>query len=66
MVATTIFPGRYVQGAGALELLGEEAARLGGKPLAIVDAAVMSFVEPALRPPLASESFAGECCDPEI
>jgi glycerol dehydrogenase len=70
MITTAIFPGRYVQGAGALDLLGEEAARLGRKPLAVVDAAVLRFVGPALvgkdGAPLAQQAFAGECCDPEI
>lgn len=70
MITTAIFPGRYVQGAGALELLGQEAARLGRRPMAIVDAAVLDFVGPALKDrdgaPLAQQTFAGECCDPEI
>jgi hypothetical protein len=29
MITTAIFPRRYVQGDGALELLGEETGRLG-------------------------------------
>jgi glycerol dehydrogenase len=32
MISTAIFPSRYVQGDGALELLGEELKRLGAKP----------------------------------
>ena len=29
MIRTIIFPGRYIQGANAIERLGSEAARLG-------------------------------------
>ena len=37
MITTTIFPSRYVQGPNALELLGEELARLGKKVLLLQD-----------------------------
>lgn len=70
MVTTSIFPGRYVQGAGALDLLGEEAARLGRKPLALVDRAVADLLGDALRgkdgAPFEQEAFGGECSEPEI
>lgn len=70
MITTSIFPGRYVQGAGALSLLGEEATRLGRSPLALVDGAVAATVAPALHPPggvpVAQEVFQGECSEPEI
>jgi glycerol dehydrogenase len=70
MISTSIFPGRYIQGAGALEALGEEAARLGRKPLAIVDAAIARAVTPSLvgkdGAPMAQNAFQGECSDPEI
>ncbi|EHL97628.1 glycerol dehydrogenase [Acetobacteraceae bacterium AT-5844] len=70
MIATSIFPGRYVQGAGALEAVGEEAARLGRKPFAIVDAAIARMVSPSLvgkdGAPMAQNAFGGECSDPEI
>jgi hypothetical protein len=33
MIQASIFPGRYVQGAGALNRLGKEAARFGKKLL---------------------------------
>ena len=36
MKQTAIFPGRYVQGEGVLEGLGEEIQRLGTKALLIV------------------------------
>jgi len=70
MIMTTIFPGRYVQGGGALKSLSEEVARFGAKALAIVDAAVMTVVTPALRNTaqvsFVVERFGGECCDAEI
>lgn len=70
MVSTSIFPGRYVQGAGALELLGEEAARLGRRPLAVVDKAVAPLLGNSLAgqdgAPFAREAFGGECSEPEI
>lgn len=70
MVTTSIFPGRYVQGAGALDLLGEEAARLGRKPLALVDKSVAALVSGALHAkdgaPFDQQEFGGECSEPEI
>jgi glycerol dehydrogenase len=69
-ITTTIFPGRYVQGAGALHSLGEEVARLGKKALAIVDRAVETIVAPYLKSgegvTFLCNEFCGECCDPEI
>ena len=72
MLTTAIFPNRYVQGAGALSALGEEAARLGKRALVLLD----GFVARTLADPIAAamaghvatvnEVFAGECCDAEI
>jgi glycerol dehydrogenase len=72
MLTTAIFPNRYVQGAGALSVLGEEAARLGKRALVLQDA----FIAKTLADPIAkamaghvatvNEIFAGECCDAEI
>lgn len=70
MLSTTIFPGRYVQGAGALTYLPQEAGRLGPKALAIVDRSVISFVSDGLKSTgdvtFIIEPFGGECCAPEI
>lgn len=70
MTMTSIFPARYVQGAGALSLLPEEAARLGTNALAIVDKVVRPMVDKALagqdRLALTHETFNGECSDEEI
>ncbi len=70
MLTTSIFPARYVQGAGALASLAEEVARLGERALAIVDPAVAGAVAAPLAAPGAVaftvERFGGECCDGEI
>ena len=69
MTSTSIFPARYVQGAGAMKLLPEEVGRHGAKALAIVDKVVLSKVAPALKDKkvaIAVEPFGGECCDEEI
>ncbi|HEY1731120.1 MAG TPA: glycerol dehydrogenase [Terriglobales bacterium] len=69
-ITTSIFPGRYVQGAGALRSLREEVGRLGKKALAIVDCSVDKLIAPYLRSAdgvtFVSNEFCGECCDPEI
>lgn len=69
-ITTSIFPGRYVQGAGAIKSLHEEVGRLGKKALAIVDPAVTKIVSPYLKSAdgvtFICNEFCGECCDPEI
>ena len=69
-ITTSIFPGRYVQGAGALNSLVQEIARLGSKALAILGRSGKREVAPYLIDgegiSFASESFCGECCDQEI
>ncbi|MDR3640905.1 MAG: glycerol dehydrogenase [Humidesulfovibrio sp.] len=70
MLMTSIFPARYVQGAGALSVLCEEAARLGRRALAVVSGSARPLVEKALAGQmlleLTQEAFRGECCDEEI
>lgn len=69
MTTTSIFPARYVQGAGALSLLTEETARLGDTALAVVDPVVMPALEGALAGSAVAvtvERFGGECSDEEI
>lgn len=69
-ITTSIFPGRYVQGAGALRSLREEVGRLGKKALAVVDRSVDKVVAPYLKSgdgvTFVPQEFCGECCDPEI
>lgn len=37
MITTTIFPGRYVQGAGAIDILEEELSRFGERAFVVID-----------------------------
>ncbi len=72
MITTTIFPSRYVQGPNALDLLGEELARLGKKVLLVEDPFVAQAYGEVIAASLAGkleahkEVFDGECCDEEI
>jgi len=45
MVAVFMAPGRYLQGPGAMELVGAEAAKLGTRAAVICDAGVRGLVE---------------------
>ncbi len=63
MLITSIFPSRYVQGAGALASLPEEIERLGGRGLGVVDRLVSGLIAGT---GLSGEVFGGECCDEEI
>lgn len=72
MISTTLFPGRYIQGPGALSRLGGELARLGSRhflicsphPLTHLLPPVLSGVEQAGA--VRTERFARECTDREI
>lgn len=72
MITTAIFPGRYVQGAGAFSVLGEETARMGSKALLICDPFVLDHLMPTVEAGLGSHlaavpvRFEGECSDEEI
>lgn len=72
MLTTAIFPNRYVQGAGALSVLGEETARLGKRALVLESPSAAKdlgdAVDDALRGHVvaAVEIFGRECCDAEI
>lgn len=71
MITTSIFPGRYVQGANALELLGEETERLGQCPLVladtyVIDNAARKIIQPLSRFNPILERFGGECSQAEI
>ncbi|WP_208353373.1 glycerol dehydrogenase [Pseudaestuariivita rosea] len=72
MLTTAIFPGRYVQGAHALSILGEEAARFGTRPLVVEDAFVVNHLHDSVTAALADmpaatfEQFGGECSQNEI
>ncbi len=70
VITTSIFPGRYVQGAGALRSLAAEIARLGSQALVILGKSarkeVAGYLENAAGLAVVFESFGGECCDREI
>ncbi|MFW6137917.1 MAG: glycerol dehydrogenase [Spirochaetota bacterium] len=72
MISTTIFPGRYVQGKGAMNRLGEEMARFGDKALVICSPFIYNNIWPCYQEniekyiQLRVEKFGGECSDEEI
>lgn len=69
MITTSIFPTRYVQGAGAIAMLPEEARRLGDTALAVVDPRVLPAAAAVAQKGaivIALEAFGGECSDEEI
>jgi glycerol dehydrogenase len=72
MITTAIFPGRYIQGDGALETLGEEAARLGSKALLVCDPYIIEHLSDALQAGIGDAiaavqvRFGGECSDEEV
>ncbi|TQV81206.1 glycerol dehydrogenase [Exilibacterium tricleocarpae] len=72
MITTSIFPGRYVQGDQALDVLAEEAKTLGERAVVIADKFVVDHLQDTLKQALADrlefhiEAFGGECSDSEI
>ncbi|KMY68045.1 glycerol dehydrogenase [Desulfocarbo indianensis] len=72
MTSVTLFPGRYIQGRGALARLGSECARLGRKAFVIASPHAQASLLPSLLPamaeqcPMTVESFGRECSDQEI
>ena len=67
-----IAPGKYVQGPGTIARLGEYVAKIGNKPLVIVDKAVMGILGDQIRNSFTKhmepllELFGGECSRQEI
>lgn len=72
MISTSIFPGRYVQGDQALNILADEVKRQGNSALVIADKFVFEQSKSAIEQALGQdidytlEPFSGECCDEEI
>ncbi len=72
MITTTLFPGRYVQGRGALTRLGRELSRLGNRHLLISSPYPLEHLLPPVLPEVERagtvrvERFGGECTDQEI
>ena len=72
MITTTLFPGRYVQGRGALSRLGAELARLGDRHLLVCSPHPLTHLIPPILPSIEQagavrlERFGRECTDNEI
>ncbi|MEX2382455.1 MAG: glycerol dehydrogenase [Opitutales bacterium] len=72
MITATIFPGRYIQGSGAIDRLGDELTRLGGNAFMVADPFAAEKIVPGFerkvgeKVRLNSETFGGECSDEEI
>ncbi len=72
MIRTTLFPGRYVQGVGAMSRLGQELKRFGPKAFVVCDPYILDNVFPPFQSDIANEvqlqvdRFGGECSDEEI
>lgn len=72
MVSITLFPGRYIQGPGALAGLGSECARLGRKAFVIASPFAEKNLVPELLPGFPEgcaasvAPFNRECSDEEI
>ncbi len=71
MIKSTIFPGRYIQGPGALSILGEETARLGDRGFVICGSTAFDRVWPSVEQgggpvPLEAVKFGGECTEKEV
>lgn len=71
-IRTAIFPGRYVQGPNAIDLLGDELSRFGKKVLLLADPFVAETMKDKIMASLDKkidvhfEVFSKECCDTEI
>ncbi|MBD3274973.1 MAG: iron-containing alcohol dehydrogenase [Candidatus Marinimicrobia bacterium] len=72
MIRTTIFPGRYVQGAHVTNRLGDELERFGDHSYLIVDPYIYDNMLEQFTEPVQSvmqtevAKFGGECSDTEI
>lgn len=72
MIKTAIFPGRYIQGPGAILRVNKEVERFGGKGFVISSPRIYSDVLPSYKEELNEgielyiEKFNGECSDVEI
>jgi glycerol dehydrogenase len=72
MHQTAIFPGRYIQGSGALECLPERLKELGGSVLIVAGRTALTEIVPDLCArcgadvTVVCEAFGGECTNAEI
>lgn len=71
MLRKAVFPGKYIQGAGAIGELPALVERLGGRGMVLASSAVMTKVLPRCGLDLGpghvpTELFRGECCEEEL
>lgn len=72
MPSITLFPGRYIQGRGALARLGAELSRLGDRHLVIASPYPLAHLLPPVlagmerEGAVCAEAFGRECTDAEI
>jgi len=72
MIRSSIFPGRYIQGEGALAVLGDELHRFGDRALFILTPAVHEAMREAVEETargavsITTVRFGGECSDEEV
>jgi len=72
MTSTLIFPGRYIQGYGAIKRLGTEIARLGRSAYLICGGTAYDRLLPVFKAEIEkqarirAEKTGAECCDEEI
>ncbi len=72
MIRTTIFPGRYIQGPGAIQRLGEELKRYGKRGFVLCDPYIYDEKLDSFRDGIEKEvdvdieRFGGECSQDEI
>ena len=72
MTSTTFFPGRYIQGKGAMGRMHQEMARLGKRVFIIAGNTALKKILPPYLPEMEKQlkvkvaRFGGECCEPEI
>ena len=67
-----IFPSRYVQGKGSINLIGDELSRLGSEVLCLLSPSGLEYFQTPIKTSVEDkvnlhiEEFNRECCDPEI
>jgi glycerol dehydrogenase len=73
MMKKALFPGKYIQGAGALEELPSLIGRFGNRGIILASPTAYSGILPGISIPvqgnpcsLSAERFAGECCEKEL
>ena len=63
---TMLFPGKYIQGKGAISVLPEVLYGYGGKPLILATRSMTALAKEVLGEGAWVERFSGECCPEEL